>query len=224
MYDLTLLNDMPDGIESYRDYCTGMGFEEIKTCPICNVSIAPTFICDIDIGNDRYLVLLCPQCEKLFISSYEFCYEINVFEHKSIFPKCSITKEFEEPINVISPMFSKVYNQAVEAEVHELDEIAGMGYRKSLEYLIKDYIIYRNPNLEVEVKNKFLGNCINELVENPKIKAMAKGATWIGNDETHYIRKWADKDINDLKKLIDLTIYWIMFEVKTEEYEAAMRL
>lgn len=224
MYELTLLEDMPEGIESYRSYCKMTKFDEIKACPICNISIAPTFIGDIDVGNYRYLLLLCPQCEKLFISEYEYYEQIDEFQHTTLFPRQSISKEFEEPISNISPLFSKVYNQAVEAESYGLDEIAGMGYRKSLEYLIKDYIIYRNPERTEEVKNKLLGSCINELVGNPKIKAMAKGATWIGNDETHYIRKWMDKDINDLKKLIDLTVYWIMFEVKTEEYEAVMKL
>ena len=49
--------------------------------------------------------------------------------------------------------------------------IAGMGYRKALEYLIKDYIIYINPDKESEVKSMLLGKCINDLVENPKINS-----------------------------------------------------
>lgn len=53
---------------------------------------------------------------------------------------------------------------------------------------------------------------------------MAKGASWLGNDETHYVRKWKDKDISDLKKMIELTVYWISYELKTEEYEKIMQL
>ena len=53
---------------------------------------------------------------------------------------------------------------------------------------------------------------------------MAKGAVWIGNDETHYVRKWIDKDISDMKRLIDLTLYWMNFERMTEEYKEKMKL
>ena len=53
---------------------------------------------------------------------------------------------------------------------------------------------------------------------------MAKGATWLGNDETHYVKKWENKDITDLKNLIDLTLAWIGLELKTEEYTNDMNL
>ena len=38
---------------------------------------------------------------------------------------------------------------------------------------------------------------------------MAKRAAWLGNDETHYLRKWEGKDLDELKRLIELTIRWI---------------
>ena len=36
--------------------------------------------------------------------------------------------------------FIDVYNQSLEAEIKGLDEIAGMGFRKSLEILVKDFV------------------------------------------------------------------------------------
>ena len=51
-----------------------------------------------------------------------------------------------------------------------------------------------------------------------KIQTVAKRALWLGNDETHYLRKWEDKDLTDLRKLIDLTIHWIEMEKLSEEY------
>lgn len=223
MYELTLLEDMINGVETYRDYCEHNDIDEIKKCPVCNTSIATNFIGDIDIGDNRYLINVCPSCEEIFIVKYEFKDELG-YIFSSIYPKESINKEFEKEINLVSTKFSKIYNQALKAEAYNLEEIAGMGYRKSLEYLIKDYIIHKNPDKELEVKKMMLGKCISDLVENPKIKSMAKGATWLGNDETHYIRKWENKDIEDLKKLIDLTVYWIVFEMKTEEYKKVMEL
>jgi hypothetical protein len=55
-----------------------------------------------------------------------------------------------------------------------------------------------------------------------RIQATASRATWLGNDETHYVRTWEDKDLSDLKKLIDLTLYWIGAEILTRELEASM--
>jgi len=50
------------------------------------------------------------------------------------------------------------------------------------------------------------------------VQAVAKRALWIGNDETHYSRKWEDRDINDLVTLIKLTLEWIDIERQSSEY------
>nr|WP_255259901.1 hypothetical protein [Lentibacillus sp. CBA3610] len=92
-----------------------------------------------------------------------------------------------------------------------------MGYRKALEFLIKDYLIYLDNEAETEFLKMPLGQCINKL-GNHNIKEIAKRAAWIGNDETHYIRKWKNKDINDLKKLIEVTVYFIAMEVVSNKY------
>jgi hypothetical protein len=52
---------------------------------------------------------------------------------------------------------------------------------------------------------------------------MAKRATWLGNDETHYVRTWEGKDLKDLKTLIRLTIHWVEMEAETERYEQEMQ-
>ncbi|MGF6947536.1 hypothetical protein QF028_000029 [Neobacillus sp. B4I6] len=51
---------------------------------------------------------------------------------------------------------------------------------------------------------------------------MAERAVWLGNDETHYVRKWDDKDLKDLKNLIDLTVYFISMTIKANKYKAEM--
>jgi hypothetical protein len=127
-------------------------------------------------------------------------------------------KEFSEIITSISPTFSTIYNQAFHAEQVHLDQICGVGYRKALEFLIKDYLISKetDENVIENIKNKFLNNCIQENIQNENIKKVAKRAVWLGNDETHYNRRWADKDVSHLKQLIELTIRWIENEVETE--------
>ncbi len=127
-------------------------------------------------------------------------------------------RTFSDIINNTSLKFTEIYNQANEAESLNLDELAGMGYRKSIEFLIKDYCISKQPDKEEEIKAKLLGKCIDDHVNNGNIKEIVKRAVWIGNDETHYVRRWETKDINDLKKLIDISIHWIEMEKLSDEY------
>ena len=74
---------------------------------------------------------------------------------------------------------------------------------------------FEDANRKENIKKKFLNNCIQEDVSDERIKSVARRAVWLGNDETHYVRIWADKDVSDLKKLIDLTVRWIENEVET---------
>ena len=104
----------------------------------------------------------------------------------------------------------------------KLDQVAGMGYRKSLEFLVKDFLITQRPTDEENIKKTMLGACINNYVDDPRIKSVASRATWLGNDETHYVRKWIDKDIEDLKILIKLSVNWIENVLLTEKYTKDM--
>ena len=96
--------------------------------------------------------------------------------------------------------------------------IAGCGFRKSIEFLVKDYLIYLNPQKEENIKNEFLGASIKKL-ENPKIQTLAEKATWIGNDETHYVSKHDNLNINDMKNFIIILCNYIEME---ETYKKAL--
>jgi hypothetical protein len=115
-------------------------------------------------------------------------------------------------------MFEEIFSQAMEAESHGLGEIAVCGYRRALEFLIKDYCISKDSGAKATIEKEFLGACINNRVKDANIKACATRAAWLGNDETHYVRRWTNKDINDLKTLINLTMNWIVNEVLTNKY------
>jgi hypothetical protein len=109
------------------------------------------------------------------------------------------------------------------AEAAGLDEICGAGYRRSLEFLVKDYVKNKSPEKAKEVdEHKVLGRFIENYIEDTRVKSMAKMSAILGNDEAHYTKKWADKDLQDLKKLIDLTSRFIDLELHAAEYEADM--
>lgn len=133
---------------------------------------------------------------------------------------------FPPEIVNISAMFVTIFNQSIKAEHNDLDQIAGPGFRKAIEFLIKDFIISKFKPDETEridkIKKMFLAQCIEEFIDNSQIKQCSKRAVWLGNDETHYIRKWDSKDIQDLKTLISMTVNWIELDVKTNEFLSSM--
>jgi hypothetical protein len=68
-----------------------------------------------------------------------------------------------------------------------------------------------------DVEKMLLARCIATYVKSEQVKEIAKRAAWLGNDETHYVRKWEGKDLEDLKKLIALTLHWIEIEKLTAD-------
>jgi len=192
-------------------------------CPFCHKHINPDeFGYNYEQGF-LDLVFKCSYsyCHRLFIVRYQtqndytfFFDSITIGETKPIV--------FSQEINSTSPAFVKIYNEANFAETNQLLEICGVGYRKALEFLIKDYIIKRHPERRDSVKRKFLGKCIQEDVTDTKIVAVSKRAAWLGNDETHYVREWNEENLESLKKLIALTTHWIEMEILTESFEKKM--
>lgn len=132
---------------------------------------------------------------------------------------------FPASITAISSRFVEVYKQAQLADREGWQEIAGPGYRKALEILIKDYLIHgistenagERTALEKKIKESWLKDCISTYVENSKIKALAEKAAVLGNDETHYEKRYEGTDINDLKKMIAATVAWIELDTYTSE-------
>jgi hypothetical protein len=126
----------------------------------------------------------------------------------------------------ISPRFIKIYHQAKTAEENGLDEVAGPGYGKALEFLIKDYLIGYEFTGDDEkgklVRTSFLGLCINNFVTDQRIKDTARLAAWLRNDESHYVRKWEDRDLSHLKDLISLTVNWIDSTIRSDQYKKEM--
>lgn len=201
-----------------------------QKCPICNNGISPNRQTDYFNGETGivYIFFVCPACGKCFISDYEYKseekenynhYAYHKLELMSSYPNIPVAKQFDESIEKLSPSFCEIYNQAHSAETYNLYQISGMGYRKALEFLIKDYCIYRNPADNIQIKSKLLGQVINEYIDSDRIRYLAKASAWLGNDETHYIRKFKTKDINDLKRFITATVAFITYELTSDEAE-----
>jgi hypothetical protein len=156
-------------------------------------------------------------CNSLIIGYYSREKYPGDFELVNVAPVNPAGKNFDKEIINLSNNFVTIYNQSFHAEQIGLTLISGIGFRKALEFLIKDYLIFLDESSEEMILNMQLGPCLNKL-ENNMIKEIAKRATWIGNDEAHYKRKWEDKDVNDLKKLIDITVHFISMDISAKKY------
>jgi len=167
------------------------------------------------------LTYLCPHCYQTFVASHRALPEHGTrpVHTKLLYiePNRFAAETFEEGISALSPQFVKIYNQALAAECAKLDEIAGLGYRKSLEFLIKDFCIHLHPNDEEKIKSMLLAKCIATYVDNDMIKTLAERSAWLGNDEAHYIRKHTDRDVNDMKAFIKAMVYFVGMVLITED-------
>ncbi len=192
-------------------------------CPICHHAIAPLDIGQAGVTNEALeRVFRCPraECSHFFIARYPSARLPNGvgYYHFTQSVPFTLKKSDHSPtITDISPDFVAIFDQSEEAEQHGLTMVCGPAYRKSLEFLIKDYVIRSHEDNAEGIKKLFLGKCIAEYVTDGKVKQVAERAVWLGNDETHYVRKWEDKDLKDLKLLIRLTVHWIEMDEMTRE-------
>lgn len=172
--------------------------------------------------HGKYFVLIkCPFCE---------CITTNLF---SILPEHSLTKKissyarpkiqsvktsnelFPSQIQNISERFISIYNQSLKAEKSGLNELTGMGYRKALEFLVKDYAIYLYPSETAKIQKMSLQDALTKL-DTHDIKVLGQVSIKIGNDETHYYKKH-DWDIADMKSYISTICTFILSDLNFRE-------
>jgi len=205
-------------------------------CPVCNhtgtMARQPGEFIRYQDGWEHkktlQLTYRCPRhkCGALFLAEFDFSgwssHRDATWDLHRVYPSLPRKPNFPECIEKISPSFVGLYSQAIRADYHGLDDVFGMALRKAFEFLIKDYCISKDSVDEEAIKKEFLGNVIKNRVSDANIKICAERATWLGNDETHYERRWTGHDVNDLHSLIKLTINWISNEHLTQSYLNAM--
>lgn len=200
--------------------------EQVTECPICKSSIRPIHLHSVFHVENNLVHIesheFCTNCNHSFICSRHAPLSASGFLEKtalikSVEPPKFKQAEFDDSLKVLSPQFVKIYNQALAAETSGLDEIAGLGYRKALEFLVKDFAIHQNPDDCEDIKKLMLSLCIKKYIDNPQIKTLVERSAWVGNDEAHYIRKQTDRDVNDMKAFIKATVYFIGMVLITED-------
>jgi hypothetical protein len=197
-------------------------------CPQCHSNVAPLQLAAIlrfgKATNEIQACFRCPNraCDRLMIAVYTRRHGNEPFSLISTSPKSPIARAFEQTIAELSESFVTIYNQAIEAETYGLDQIVGIGLRKALEFLVKDFAIEQNPGKDTQIKKMTLSQVIATFIADPNLKQVAERAAWLGNDETHYERVWTDMDLDDLKRLIHLSVNWIDNVLTSKAYIDSM--
>lgn len=210
---------------SFND--TDSNFKSIEVpniCPICKHAISPVLISiSINSITDATAFYFCNACKKSFISTFHyqrnastgFCHFTEYTGHA---PQSFGSRKFDKIIADLSERFVQTYNQSLHAESLGLFEVAGPGYRKSLEILVKDYSILKHPDKKLKIVESTysLSQCITDFITDERIKNPSIAASWLGNDATHYTKKHVDKELVDLKKFIDTVIYFIQYDLSAD--------
>lgn len=199
-----------------------------SSCPCCGVSLFPDLLYAVCVDHDDmeedivYTFNHCQNCDECFISKHPFDEENgDGFIYAPSSPVKSCEQNFSEAITSLSPNFVSIYKQAALAESLGLDQICGIGYRKAIEFLVKDYTIHKSPNSKDAILKATLGSCISNYIKDDRLTTLARAATWLGNDETHYVRQHPDYTLKELKAFADAFITFIDADLA---YEAALKL
>ena len=209
-------------------------YENVNCCPICHTSIFPEVQASVAFNafSNEYspqvvLINKCPKCNSSFVVVYNtnfdtYNYRVEAKSENIVFvaPSNFTPVTFSSYLYGISNRFAKVYNQALQAETLELDEISDMGFRKALEILVKDYAISMFSNDSDKIIKMPLSNCIKTYIIDSRIQNLAEKAAWIGNDKSHYATFFADYDVPSIKNLIEAIIYFIGLESVVEKARA----
>lgn len=211
--------------------------EEPRMCSHCKNTGIQTFVDGvITMGDyDKYsgfFVFACSFCGSNTIhwmSKFAPTGSFSGMVHESIYRSMKTTPKnlikstnISEDISSKFPDFFEIYKQSQKAEELELDKIAGMGYRKSLEFLITDFLLSYPPEGVDESwlvdPTTMLSAKISKL-ENKRLKNLSKAISFIGNDETHYTKRHPEHDTQSIKIFLDALISEIQNELTYLEAE-----
>ena len=199
-------------------------------CPCCGTTLFPSVLYGVCIENEEdeslnkvFLLNHCPSCDECFISRHLFdegCGDGYLFSSAS--PVMVSGVKFSKHISDLSPDFVSIYNDSALAESLNLHTICGIGYRKAMEFLIKDYSISKNPENREEISRLPIGQCIERYIIEDRLRALAKASSWIGNDQAHYEKRHSSYNTADLKIFINAFVTFIDADLAYEDAKSLL--
>ena len=130
-----------DGRDCSDTYC--LSTEEALECPFCftQIEVQPLRGIYWEKKESVQIFLKCKKCNNTFVGYTKYNNDSGELEIVSLSKGNHKKRKFQKEIEELSPDFVKIYGEAEFAEQENLGEICGVGYRKGLEFVIKDYLI-----------------------------------------------------------------------------------
>lgn len=184
-------------------------FDIPTICPHCNAFVQPKIVDNrlLTFNKDNCLLIIVFKgecCNNSFYGTYSYSNNnatlLDIYPHlKSI--------SLPEKIKQLSPRFTNLYEQSYTAEQNNHIELAGSGYRNAIEVLIKDFAIKKLNAPKKDVCNMKLYDAIGSFLKEVNIDTSAADVVRVlGNDYTHYQRKYDDIDFIVVKKYLEIFI------------------
>ena len=167
--------DIEAYINPYNDINTDKIYLQKPTdCPYCGKGIEPIeltshYVSQID---EVVEILFCNKCQKVFVAKYNDAskFEGIPLNYNEVLPKTNDIEQIDKIVQEKFPTFCEIYKQAVRADKLELNLIVGPGYRKALEFLLKDYCISFNEDEKEKIIGMTINQVINHYITSDRIK------------------------------------------------------
>ncbi len=188
--------------------CISGQYDKPMICPYCGVYTEATAVIGESFsltGNKSAIVISfqCTRCKKSFLAVYieeNHCYTLN-----TIIPIAE-NDEVHEGLKTVSPEFERIHQQAYRAELRGDIDLAAVGYRTALEVLVKDFAIRELGEKEEEVTSKKLAQAIEDYSGSIELLATSDVVRMLGNDYTHYLKKYENIGFETLKHYYNVTM------------------
>lgn len=192
-------------------------------CPHCGCDFSAKVLSTVQSPNNPWIfasILICRFCKNIsYIDvlkppTTNFCKKNNFYPQKVV---CDLPYEIE----TYYPEFINIYKQSLDAEAANLHDICGMGFRKALEILVRQYVFDKYPNDIKKMEKLSIAN-LTDKIDNPIIKELSAKIRRLGNDQVHTGQlKNPDYGINDIKNFLQVLCYHILMEKQYEKAKSA---
>lgn len=181
-------------------------FPKLMLCPHCgnptdsNYAGKHFFVLN-DKTKENFFVLgmKCKICKNVFVAEYVI--KNRKVEFINSFPPLKDKQVvIDKVLFECSPRFASLYQQSSKCYAQGLTDLAAMGFRSALECLIKDFAIKYTNAPENRVAKMSLSDVIIEFLDEKSIVNSADMVRLLGNDYTHFKRKYEEYDVETLKE------------------------
>lgn len=193
---------------------------KLSECLHCHKNINPFILATskADMENRTFAILAqCPSCHKYFVMPYRLPFGTNTpepTEYEYFAPKIKLN--FSEEISKVSKHFIDLYEESLIAEKKHLDNLAEMGFKKSIEILVKDSLCYFSKESEENLSQFLLKDAVYKIPDS-NISSLALTSSWLNENTAYPNHEFKQKNIENMKNFIKIFSTFLSYKLSLEE-------